>query len=212
MKFKNVKRLLVLAMLSMLVIGCGKGKGKGAGKKDLDDLIETYRIENQMLAKELEQRNKELEIKTVRLIELSSNKTLDAETIDRLLKLVGGKGVTVNPKGVIVLDNSVTFTAGSDKISSSGKSLLRKLVNSGVLNEGTVYVMGHTDKDPISRTKNKHTSNFELSAKRAAHVVETLQSLGVSGKRLVVMGYGEFQPIPGAPKNKQRRIGIKIEK
>jgi chemotaxis protein MotB len=55
-------------------------------------------------------------------------------------------------------------------------------------------VDGHTDTRPISASPFK--SNWELSAARAISVVQYL--VGVSPKRLVAAGFGEFQPIdPG---------------
>jgi chemotaxis protein MotB len=73
-------------------------------------------------------------------------------------------------------------------------------------------VDGHTDIEPIAASQFK--SNWELSAARAISVVQYLMSKGVSPKRLVAAGFGEFQPIdPGNTEEafrRNRRIELKL--
>ncbi len=75
-----------------------------------------------------------------------------------------------------------------------------------------VYVVGHTDNDPIKRTKWK--DNLELSSQRAMAVVRYLMSKGVSNTRLLAAGAGEFSPIvpnsTPANKAKNRRVEIYV--
>jgi chemotaxis protein MotB len=73
-------------------------------------------------------------------------------------------------------------------------------------------VDGHTDIQPTAASQFK--SNWELSAARAISVVQYLMSKGVSPKRLVAAGFGEFQPIdPGNTEEafrRNRRIELKL--
>jgi chemotaxis protein MotB len=73
-------------------------------------------------------------------------------------------------------------------------------------------VDGHTDTQPTAVSQFK--SNWDLSAARAISVVQYLISKGVSPKRLVAAGFGEFQPIdPGNTQeafSRNRRIELKL--
>jgi chemotaxis protein MotB len=74
-------------------------------------------------------------------------------------------------------------------------------------------VDGHTDVRPIS-PGGQFKSNWDLSAARAISVVQYLVSKGVTPKRLVAAGFGEFQPIDtGTTEDayrKNRRIEFKL--
>jgi chemotaxis protein MotB len=73
-------------------------------------------------------------------------------------------------------------------------------------------VDGHTDVRPIYSPQFKN--NWELSAGRAISVVQYLISKGVSPRRLVAAGFGEFQPIdPDKTEEafgRNRRIELKL--
>jgi chemotaxis protein MotB len=73
-------------------------------------------------------------------------------------------------------------------------------------------VDGHTDVRPIYSPQFKN--NWELSVGRAISVVQYLISKGVSPRRLVAAGFGEFQPIdPDRTEEafgRNRRIELKL--
>lgn len=73
-----------------------------------------------------------------------------------------------------------------------------------------VYVIGHTDNDPIRRTKWK--DNLELSCQRAMAVVRYLATRGIRNARLLAAGAGEYSPLaPNTSKEnkaKNRRVEI----
>ena len=75
-----------------------------------------------------------------------------------------------------------------------------------------LQVDGHTDVRPIASPQ--FPSNWELSSARATSVVKYLINRGVSPKRLVAAGYGEFQPLEeGASDDtlrRNRRIELKL--
>lgn len=209
-----VQKLLVVFVLSALVFGCKseKSKPKGANKNDMVNVLEAYSKENEILKLENDKKDKEIDLLKAELTSLQQQGLVDNETINRIKNLVAqSDGFTVTPEGV-VLESDITFASGSEVLSSKGQSNIKKLVDTGYLKEGTVFVVGHTDSDPISKTKNKHSSNFELSAKRAAHVAELLHSLGIPGERIVIQAHGEFKPLPGKSKKEQRRIVFRVAK
>ena len=75
-----------------------------------------------------------------------------------------------------------------------------------------LQVDGHTDARPIASAQ--FPSNWELSSARATSVVKYLISRGVSPKRLVAAGYGEFQPLEDGTTEevlrRNRRIELKL--
>ena len=209
-----VKKVFLLMALSVLFVGCNKSttKTKGAGKDNLLNVIDAYGRENALLTEELNKKAKEVDTLKAELTSLQQQGLIDGDTINRIKGLVGENGgFAVTPEGV-VLESDVTFASGSEVLSSKGLSNIKKLLDTGYLKEGTIYVVGHTDTDPISRTKSKHSSNFELSAKRAAHVAEELVKLGVPGERIIIQAHGEFKPLSGKSKKEQRRIVFRVAK
>jgi len=69
-----------------------------------------------------------------------------------------------------------------------------------------VSVVGHTDADPIS--KSKWEDNWELSCQRALAVTRYLVSRGLPAKHLAAVGRGQFHP--AGSKAASRRVEILV--
>ena len=115
-------------------------------------------------------------------------------------------------KAVIRIDGSlVNFGSGKASLTPDGKSAMDKVAV--ILNRDfptrTVIVEGHTDSDPINRTRNLYKSNWELGMKRSTEVVDYLTLKGVDPKRIRAMSFGEHQPI-SQDKAKNRRVEIVV--
>lgn len=117
----------------------------------------------------------------------------------------------------IGIDNAVTFDSGSDKIKPGGEKVLRKVAD--VLRSRfagrRIYIEGHTDTDPIQKTKGKFDDNVDLSVERAKAVRHFLVRQGsVPERSIAVVGYGEHDPRDGskaeASKAKNRRVEIVV--
>jgi chemotaxis protein MotB len=113
---------------------------------------------------------------------------------------------------VITMADSILFRPGSADLSDSGKNVLNKVT--AILKdypEKRVRVDGHTDSDPILRTKSKYSSNWDLSATRAVHVVEQLtENSGIKGDRIFVAAYSKFRPVDPKDKKLNRRVEIVV--
>jgi chemotaxis protein MotB len=119
-----------------------------------------------------------------------------------------------------VFQSEVLFPKGSASINPAGVQEIAKLAAAITELETEIpsdiawvlRVDGHTDNDPIRSAT--FQSNWELSSARAIAVVRLLIDNGVSPKRLVAAGFGEFQPIdPGdseEAKGRNRRIELKL--
>ena len=111
----------------------------------------------------------------------------------------------------IGVNDSVTFASGSTALKGSAHRVLRNIAN--VLKQQHTgkrfYVEGHTDTDPIRRTKDKYRSNRHLSSERADAVARYLISQGVPESSIAVVGYGPYDPV-GSGKAQNRRVEIVV--
>lgn len=93
----------------------------------------------------------------------------------------------------VEIKNNLLFESGS---AVANKEALQPLAEiAAVLREvpNRIQVEGFTDNKPISTPV--FPSNWELSAARAANIVNILMQNGVHPERMSAVGYGEFQPI-----------------
>jgi len=126
---------------------------------------------------------------------------LDPETDRRLRDLASSQPELMSydaDKGVIRFTSDLTFASGSSTVRESARGALNTLA--GVLLEAEasgydVLVVGHTDNQPISRSKNQHPTNRHLSAHRAIAVSEAMQKAGLPAARVLVSGWGQFDPL-----------------
>jgi flagellar motor protein MotB len=98
--------------------------------------------------------------------------------------------VTVNIPGAVL------FASGSDTIKDSAKGTLNTVIQKILKNyKGKqIFVDGHTDSTPISKTKDKWEDNLDLSAARAMAVARYLTGHGVASKNVIVRAFGDTHP------------------
>ena len=108
----------------------------------------------------------------------------------------------------VKVPGDVLFASGQTILRQVAKRTLDQIVS--VLKTqyapNTIGVEGHTDTDPIRKSKWK--GNLELSLHRAAAVYRYLQSKGVDATRMYAGGWGQTQP--RSTKAKSRRVEILI--
>ncbi len=117
----------------------------------------------------------------------------------------------------IGIENTVTFDSGSTNLKTSAHDILRRvaaLLQRDFPNR-RIYVEGHTDTDPIVKTRSRFRSNRHLSAERADAVAGFLvNSCGIAEGRIAVAGFGPYDPrISGAvgdAKARNRRVEIVV--
>ncbi|HMD45976.1 MAG TPA: OmpA family protein, partial [Acidimicrobiales bacterium] len=104
--------------------------------------------------------------------------------------------VTLSASSVVVqvLADKAFFDTDSADLGAKGAALVDAV--SGVLRDtpNPIAVDGYTDNQPI--LGGPYTSNWELSAARAATVVNRMATVdGVDDARLSAIGYGETHPL-----------------
>jgi outer membrane protein OmpA-like peptidoglycan-associated protein len=115
--------------------------------------------------------------------------------------------------------SDITFDSGSNAVKPEARTALTKLaaiLSSDVAKRVHATIIGHTDTDAVKKATTiallkelgKTTNNMGLSIARAESVAEILKAGGVEAARIITQGMGETQPIPGASKDKNRRVEI----
>ncbi len=121
----------------------------------------------------------------------------------------GITGVTAAAvSGGILLDveGDVLFSSGSVTLRNSAKQTLDRVANVLRSNYGgaTIRIAGHTDNDPIRKSKWK--TNERLSAERALAVEEYLATKGLDKDGMYVAAFGPAEP--KGNKSASRRVEI----
>ncbi|MBI5360533.1 MAG: OmpA family protein [Planctomycetes bacterium] len=221
---------LVLAMAAiMLFAGC-KNLSGGNSSNVKNDRIEQLEISLQKMGQAndalesevgaLRQRNADLknENDTLRIYKQqyeNIEKTFEARfnLINAQMELDEGNGVEFG-KGFIRMPEKLLFSAGDASLKTGGKAFLDQLAEEVKKGDWFLSIEGHTDADPISRSKAKWTtgSNFELGAYRALNVLVYLRSKGVPSTKMRCVSYGEFKPIAdnNTAKGKVRNRRVEI--
>ena len=117
---------------------------------------------------------------------------------------------------VLMVQDKILFESGSDAISAEGRKALGQV--SSEINarpHGRIWVRGHTDSDPVSKpaTKEKFPhGNLELSAMRAVNVASELSSSGkVPARDVVVVGFGQHDPVKDNTTSENKRLNRRVE-
>jgi flagellar motor protein MotB len=105
----------------------------------------------------------------------------------------------------------VLFDSGVATLKPSARGTLDKIADAlkGDYNDKPIRVEGHTDSDPLLKTRQLWTDNRNLSMARALAVTRYLESKGVDPKRIATAGFGQYHP-RGDNKAKNRRVEIVV--
>ena len=206
---RNLKLLLIPVVLSVFSMGCARGMKKHENELVLRD--------NRIV--ELEGANANL------LNQVDRIKHREKNEANRIKTLAGsslvGTGIVVNVRDndvvSLTLPSSSYFSVGNVKLKQEAKSNLKRislLLKKQFFNK-TVRIEGHTDNEPVVRTKGKYKTNWELSAARAISVLYYLTNeCGLSPDNIYIAGFGEFRPIADnktkSGRNQNRRVEIVI--
>ena len=183
--------------------------------RDLESQLSSTRGENTQLRGDLAQARSDLaSARQTAQVKPASN----TKDINDLLKEnnLDGKVVASYRRGRLSLGipSSITFASGSTRITREGSSVLSKLA-SLIRREfpgKRIYVEGHTDSDPIKKSKKRFRSNRHLSVERADAVATYLSKRGLAESRLVIAGFGPHDPVARGNKSRNRRVEIVVTK
>ena len=128
---------------------------------------------------------------------------------------IEGLTATADESGVrLTLDQSVLFTSGSAEVTRKGQDTLKKM--SGIIRSEyanrKIRVEGHTDSTPITKTKSRWASNWELSSYRACAVLRRLLKEGaVNSSNISAIGFADQRPVGDNKTKVGRRMNRRVE-
>ncbi len=213
MSFKSGFVKCFFLSLIVLSVGCAELTSLREEKVLMTQRIEELQRENESL----DSKYAASEGEKARLIEERDRLENAQRSMEKRLR---GTGVSVKIKEghiSVVLPSSILFNSGQTKLKKSAKKSLTKVcsvLKKDFPNE-TIRVEGHTDSDPIKRTKKIYASNWELSAMRATTVLHYLiDNCHLDPKKLYLAGFGKHQPVASnknkSGKKKNRRVEIVV--
>lgn len=214
----NKTRITATALASTLLLFFGSCASQKTLKQYQDE-VRVLREERTQLKKEnrdLRAQNEQYEVSLANAgapkgdpISVPENDELGAVGVDVGLDKYGNY--------VISIPAEITFSSGKAELTKKGQEAL-KVVARVLLQEhknGKYWIEGHTDTDPI--TKSKWESNRDLSVERAMAVLHYLvEDCDVPDDKCVVAGHGQYEPVTpndsSAAKARNRRVEIVVHK
>jgi len=222
---RTTEKILLLSFVLLLAVsGCAVPKIEYEKQRELNKRLteecERLREENmqlrrnnEILANQLEGRRAELAAAMSLVEALRKEKETPPPTPE-------GEWQTNRETGGIILESGILFQPGKATLTEKGRKMVAKiaeLLNSPKYAEYLVRIDGHTDDQPVVKTKKENIDNWFLSARRAHSVLSELRKCGVATERLYICAFGETRPIaPNAPGKKgnpkNRRVEILLVK
>jgi chemotaxis protein MotB len=213
-KRNDVVLVLTAIILTLLLSGCTDWKKKyealNVEYQNMKGLLERERSEKQQLAGEVatgQQTIEELQRQIAERNQSPAEASGFGEGYDVSFNAAEGT-VTVT------LPNAILFASGKAELKSATTAELDHIADvlkskySGM----QVDVVGHTDSDPIK--KSKWADNWELSAQRALAVLRYLIKKGIPEDQIRASGRGASQPVASntsaSGKSQNRRVEIVV--
>lgn len=202
-RFRNFARVGGLALLAATVLGLSGCKS--VSKSDYDAAVnENAELRTRVQALEAAQNAKDTTI--AELSRTGDQGNAPASTYGTNVPATGtNTGYDTTPTDpdfqnhdghmVAEIAGDVLFASGQATVKTDARKQLDRIAKT--LNTkyqgATIRIEGHTDWDPINKSRNKWKSNQELSEARAAAVKTYLAGKGVSSSRIMTTGLGDTQ-------------------
>jgi len=211
---KKTIALLTCSVLFTLLPGCinweERYEALDVEHENLKGLIERERSEKGLLADQVTQGQQTIE-------ELQRQIEQKRKTPAQATGFGDGYDVAFDPAAgtiTVTLPNSILFGSGQATLKKATSTELNHIQS--VLRQKyagkPIDVIGHTDTDPIKKSKWK--DNWELSAQRALTVARYLIQRGIAEEKIRAVGCGESRPIASnsnaTGKAKNRRVEIVV--
>lgn len=217
--FKNVFVLLIAAMMLTVLTGCTNWHKKH----------DALNVEYQNLNGRFENCLGSLETSASEQQKLGSQLAQSQMTIEELEQAIADGQATTDDTGFTGMDVSIDSAAGTITVTlpntllfTAGKATLKKSTIQeldhirSVLRERygnlPIDIVGHTDSDPIKKSKWK--DNWQLSAERALAVLRYLNRQGIRDEQIRAVAAGSSLPVASnsnaSGKSKNRRVEIVV--
>lgn len=108
----------------------------------------------------------------------------------------------------VEFDSRILFPSGQANLVVNAKDLLQKIAGILAKYPNPINVEGFTDDVPINTER--FPSNWELSASRAASVVQLFGRNGIEPSRMAAIAYGEYRPIASNKTPEGRKMNRRV--
>ena len=208
-------------ILLITSMGC---KSSGPSKEDHEALQGAY--------DQLKTRNEELRSESDSLRELMAKQAVgDSSTTGDTMPVIdpfktttdsaadafrrqlppGANVVMRHGQPTVVIESGLLYQSGRATVNAQGRRILAGVTSA--LNTSysgsMIRVEGHTDTDPIRKTKHLYKDLWDLGAERSRNVVLYLISKGIDPKRIYLASFAEHHPV-SSKKSKNRRVEIVV--
>jgi chemotaxis protein MotB len=118
----------------------------------------------------------------------------DLSTMLAAANLGSEVSVQTSIDGVLIsLSEKLLFPSGSSSLQDSAYPALDTIIGMLKTTEHQIKIVGHTDDTQPSNSQ--YSNNWELSIARAMMISDYMIKSGISPKRMIISGRGEFDPI-----------------
>lgn len=196
--------------------------GMGCAHNNLSQKVEQLTREKEDLMRQNTQLRTELaecEAKRTTMEQERQNRPMKTQERSNEYQLpddLKSAGVNLKRRGrdtVIEIPSDLFFPSGVSKLSGNGDKTLRRLAEivKKRYPQAFIRIEGHTDSDPIRRTKSVYHCNWDLSFERAHSVLHFLiQKCGLDARRVACDSYAQYQPEDARNKARNRRVELVI--
>ncbi|MBI3333350.1 MAG: flagellar motor protein MotB [Candidatus Omnitrophica bacterium] len=196
---RGIPLFLIVGLTGLAAAGCGVNfyAGRPSDVRRIQELSgEIDRINRQKSA-EAQQLKEAQALLEQRLKKEISDKQVKLEMAERGL--------------VLTFVSEVLFDSGKAALRSEAKDALSRVASviREKVSDRDIGVEGHTDNEQIKVSNWK--SNWELSTARSTSVLHALEQYGVSPRRLVATGYGEYRPVASNDSSQGRQQNRRVE-
>ena len=209
---KKTQIVLICTLSMLLLTGCTNWKRKyeslNVEHQNLQGLLERERSEKGELAEQVTQEQQtigELQRQIASRNQSAAEATGFGEGYDVSLDAAAGT-ITVT------LPNAILFSPGQASLKKATITELDHIrsVLEDKYSGRQIDIVGHTDSDPIKRSKWK--DNWELSSERALTVLRYMVAHGIPQDRIRGVGCGEARPVASnaSPSGKARNRRVEI--
>ncbi len=224
MKMVSMVKLVLVASIAVTILsGCTNWKKKyeslDVEYQNVKGMYENCQATLDSSAAEKGRLGQELADSKRQLEEMQKQIAEKKTTAEKVTGLEGIGDVSIDAAAgtiTVTISDSILFASGSATLKNSYIAELDKAASVLQSRYGghKIDIVGHTDTDPISKTKNKWQDNWELSAQRALTVTRYLVNKGIAKDHIRAAGCGEARPVApnssSSGKSKNRRVEVVV--
>lgn len=221
--FKRSMWILTVIAVAFVLSGCTDWKKKYAG---LDVEFQNLQGRNELCMSSLDAASSDKEklgssLREKQMTIEDLQRQIDQRNVSPGMATGFGDGMDVDidtAAGTITvtLPNAILFSPGQATLMKATSSELDHVLSvlRSKYSGREIDIVGHTDTDPILKSKKYWKDNWELSAERALTVLRYMAGKGIAANRIRAVAQGSSQPVSSnstsSGKARNRRVEVVV--